>query len=312
MFHGFAERFGFICLLLLLTALSPTAGAGAQPRHRRSAASSVVSRAEQSSAASANDIFSVCHSSHATKPLDYMQFAVKRAKRQQQQQTSLDRRDGDSAHELFEWCRRDAECCRSYYLLNTCIATGSGSGSNDTTDNHHQYELDTFLYMIRAWHEPSAPLTELLDKDVCNTTKTTRELLQRRGDGDTDENVMLEHLLRHTWVTELRLRSAEGKHRVRCTADGEHYVYSPTTNEGHCQCIDMRSNSECRLARMRRRQDPVNYSLVAILVASVAATLLLIGYLIELVLTLRIYAQITRESDTKKARDMFQERLKRK
>jgi len=222
---------------------------------------------------------SVCHRDSQL----YESFVRRTARKQ-----VLTSPDASSTRQLYEWCKADARCCKTYHM-RSC-------------DSPDADDFDAFRYLISHWHSHQQPLTVLLDVgsycgqptllgDAANSgldrrSDAANETLPDADDGSTDA---LFGMLRAAWLLELRLQAHENK-LVHC-ADSEHFVYSADDSEGRCVC-DQRNNDACHATRRHRRRSPWNYSLVAIVVAASAATLLFVVQAVTLFKQLSVYDKL--------------------
>jgi hypothetical protein len=232
-------------LLLLVACVAGT---------RHAAQTDVVERAMSSAAARVARRDSICHGAHHHRNFTeqvYMSFVRRRA-------TEQAAAEDHALLTKYHWCRSDAACCADYSLQNCTQAA--------QTEINGDFEKYRYLYKE---HDPAYPLTQLLDESgICGGGGDDDGTLSARATADEDGGEQtLENMLKKAWILEMRLqRCSSGQ--VRC-GENQKFIYSPTDSEGHCVCASSQ-DADCHAVYRRVHTSPWNYSIVAIVVSSVA------------------------------------------
>ena len=275
-----ARRVLSVLLILLYTAYAS----------ERRQPTSVLRRAMQSAAQRAAQKDSLCHGAHQNEVSadTYMSFAKRHA-------SAADEHDEHSLHTLYKWCLADEQCASSYYLHDA------------------DADLDMFRYLTSQWHDAQYPLTQLLDEGgLCGSEPTlaaraTHASAASVVANETRENFVLDRMLRRAWVLEMRLQSCQ-RASVQC-AENQKFIFSPQDGEGRCVCAA--TDDDCHVAYRRQHLSPWTYSTTALVVSSVAVTVLIVLEIYRLCLQIptfrALYAQAVRQqkqapkSETKEA-----------
>lgn len=235
---------------------------------RATTASVVVQRALTSASRRAKTSDSICHGTLTNHTENvYMSFARRRA-------TEQASHDDAALRTLYTWCRGDRACCTAHYMK---------SCGDETATESDEVEFETFRYLTTNWYDHSYPLTQLLDdSELCGG-------LKRRDATENDGEQILDNVLRKAWTLEMRLQTCSRRQTVHC-AENQRFIYSPTDNEGHCVCGS--HDVECHAMFHRRHTSPWTYSLLALIVCSVAVFVLVSLSIYQTVLQISILRKL--------------------